>query len=128
MALELALADPDRVASLVLLCPGIVGYGRPAEPELDADYEALTAAGDEEALVELHVRTFGRAGPDPFVADMARSAVRAAPSKACQPEGEPAFDRLGEVSIPAVIMVGNKDRPALIDCSDQAAARIPESA
>lgn len=125
MALELAVTEPDRALSLILLCPGIAGYDWPEEPELDAEYEALTAAGDEDGLVELYLRTWGQAGPDPFVAELARSAVRAAPSEAFQQEGKPVFDRLGELSVPAVIMVGDKDWPAVIDCSEQAAARIP---
>jgi pimeloyl-ACP methyl ester carboxylesterase len=37
----------------------------------------------------------------------------------------PVFDRLGEVAVPTSIMVGDLDRPALIDCDLRAAERIP---
>ena len=39
IGLGLALAQPDRVEALVLLCPGISGYAWPEEPEVDAAFE-----------------------------------------------------------------------------------------
>src|SRR5262249_31325947 len=36
-AIDLALAHPDRVLSLTLLCPGVSGYQWPDEPELGAE-------------------------------------------------------------------------------------------
>jgi pimeloyl-ACP methyl ester carboxylesterase len=35
------------------------------------------------------------------------------------------FDRLGEVSVPTSLLIGDADRPPLIDSNLQAAARIP---
>lgn len=124
-AVDLAIAEPGRLRSLVLLCPGISGYDWPPEPELNAQFDALAAAGDEEGMTQLCVQLWGAAGPDPLVTDMARSAVRAWPSDAFQQEGEPAFGRLGEVSAPTVLMVGDKDRPPLIASNEEAARRIP---
>jgi 3-oxoadipate enol-lactonase len=122
---DLALAEPDRVRSLILLCPGISGYDWPAEPEADAEFERLAAAGDEDGMVELTIRIWGKSGSDPLVTEMARSAVRALPSAELVVPVEPAFGRLGEIRAPTVIMVGDLDRAALIDSNEQAAARIP---
>ena len=123
---DLALAEPARVRSMVLLAPGISGYPWPDEPELDAEFEALAAAGDEDGVADLCVRVWGAAGPDPFVTELARSAARALPSQERFQRGDaPAFDRLDEIGAPSVIMVGTADQPALIECSEQAAARIP---
>lgn len=124
-ALELALAEPDRVRSLVLLCPGISGYDWPEEPEVAAQFQAAEQAGDEDAFVELCVRLWGAAGPDSLVTELARSAVRAWPSEELQQEDETVFGRLGEVTAPTVIMVGDKDRPPLIASNEEAARRIP---
>ena len=125
-AVEFALAEPSRVQSLTLLCPGITGYAWPEEPDLDALFETLVAAQDEDGLVDLCLRVWGAAGATPFVLELSRSAVRAgANEERFQRQGEPSFDRLGEVRVPTVIMVGDLDRPALIDCNEQAAARIP---
>src|SRR5262245_13651406 len=124
IAIELAIAEPQRVGSLGLLCPGITGYAWPEEPELDAEYEALIAAGDEDGLVRLGLREWAAAGPEPFITELMRSAARAAPSEKLQREGEPVFGRLEELHTPPVIMDGDLDRPALIASNEQAAQRI----
>jgi 3-oxoadipate enol-lactonase len=125
-AVEFALAEPGRAESLVLLCPGINGYPWPDEPEAEAEFDALTAAGDEDAAVAACLRLWGAAGVTPFVTELARSAVRAGPNEEqFQRAGEPVFDRLGEIRVPTVLMVGDKDLPALIESNEEAARRIP---
>ena len=125
-ALELALADPSRVRSLVLLCPGIGGYPYPETPELDAACDALAAAGDDEGIMRLLLDVWGRAGEDPLVTDLMRSAMRAwEGEEQFEREGEPTFDRLGELRAPTILMVGDQDDPALIASNEEAARRIP---
>ncbi len=124
-AVDFALDEPDRVTSLVLLSTGISGYPWPENPQTHARYTALEQAADEDGLVELCLEMWGAAGPDPFVADLARSAVRAWAYDEFEQEGEPAFDRLSDLRPRTVLLVGDKDNPALIACVEQAAARIP---
>jgi 3-oxoadipate enol-lactonase len=125
-ALEFALAEPSRVSSLVLLCPGIGGYPYPETPELDAECEALSAAGDEDGLLRVLLGVWGAAGPDPLVTELMRSAMRAWEGEdQFEKPGEPAFDRLGKLRVPTVLMVGDKDEPGLIASNEAAAARIP---
>lgn len=125
-ALELALARPGRVRTLVLLCPGISGYPYPETPELDAKYEALQAAGDEEGLLRVGLEQWGAAGPDPLVTELMRSALRAwASEEEFQQAGEPVYDRLGELQLPTVLMIGDKDDAGLIASNEAAAQRIP---
>jgi len=125
-ALELALAEPDQVQSLVLLCPGIGGYPYPDRHELEAQYEALAAAGDEDGLLRLSLEQWGAAGPDPLITELMRSALRAWENEErFEQEGEPTYDRLGEIRVPVVLMVGDKDDPGLIASNESAAARIP---
>jgi 3-oxoadipate enol-lactonase len=128
-AAELALAQPGRVRSLVLLCPGFPDYRWPEpEPELAAREAALTAAGDEDGLVQLWLRVWGRAGSEPFVADLMRSSLRAEASETrWRQSGEPVFGRLAELTVPTVIMVGDRDAPELIASNVTAARRIPRS-
>jgi 3-oxoadipate enol-lactonase len=124
-ALELAVAEPDRVRSLVLLCPGITGYDTQDDPGIEAEAEALEAAGDKDGLVRLVLRLWGAAGDDPLVTELARSSVNAWSSERFEQAGEPVLGRLGEIRAPTVIMVGDKDFPALIASNEEAARLIP---
>lgn len=125
-AINLALSDPDRVAALVLLCPGVTGYPRPDEPELDAEYEALVRADDVEGLVQLGLRLWGGAGADEAVAAQLRAAVPAWSTQGTYQRADPpAYDRLGELRMPSVLMVGDRDRSIVAACGGAVAARIP---
>ena len=125
-AVELGLAEPGRVRSLVLLCPGFGDYRWPApEPGLAEREAALAAAGDEDGLVQLWLGVWGTAGEDPFVADLMRSSLRAEASEELKEPAGPVFARLGELRAPTVIMVGDRDTSALIASNVHAALRIP---
>jgi len=125
-ALGLALRQPARVSALVLLCPGVPGFPWPEEPdELDAEYERALGAGDVDALAGLLQRVWAAAGPTPAVVEQLRSAARAEISAGdLQQQDPPVFDRLGEISVPTSLLVGDADYPPLIEANRQAAARI----
>jgi 3-oxoadipate enol-lactonase len=125
-AIELALARPDRVRSLVLLCPGIPGYAYPEEPAAEARFDEAAAAGDTDALVRLGLEQWGRSGDDPEVTELMRAAMRAWENEErFQQRGEPVYERLGELRVPVVLMVGDRDNPGLIASNEAAAERIP---
>jgi 3-oxoadipate enol-lactonase len=125
-AIELALAQPDRATSLVLLCPGIPGYAYPEDPAVEARYDEAAAAGDTEGLVRLGLDQWGRSGDDPQVTELMRTAMRAwANEERFQQRGAPVYDRLGELRIPVVLMLGDRDDPGLIASNEAAAERIP---
>ena len=128
-ALGLALQQPARVSALVLLCPGVPGFPwpDPEEPdELEAEYEHALDAGDVDALAGLLQRIWAAVGPTPAVMEQLRSAARAVISSArLEQQDPPVFDRLGEISVPASLLVGDADYPPLIEANRQAAARIP---
>jgi pimeloyl-ACP methyl ester carboxylesterase len=126
-ALGLALQQPARVSALVLLCPGVPGFAWPEEPdESDAEYERALGAGDVDALAGLLQRVWAAAGPTPAIMEQLRSAARAAVSSGdLEQQDPPVFDRLGEISVPTSLLVGDADYPPLIQANRQAAARIP---
>jgi len=125
-ALELAVAEPDRVRSLTLLCPAVPGFPYEEDPQLDAEYEALLAADDTEGLIQMGLREWAAAGLTPFVEELMRSAAKAGPGEEeFQEEFAPVYDRLTEITSPTVLMVGDKDRKSLIASNKAAAERIP---
>jgi pimeloyl-ACP methyl ester carboxylesterase len=126
-ALGLALEQPARVSALVLLCPGIPGFPWPEEPdELEDDYERALGARDVEALAGLMQRVWASAGPAPAVMEQLRSAARAEISSGDMQEPDPpVYGRLGEISVPTSLLVGDADYPPLIQANREAAARIP---
>ncbi len=125
-ALGLAVEQPARVTALVL-CPGLPGYPWPEEPdELDAEYERALDAGDVDALADLMQRVWAGAGPTPAVMEQLRSAAWAEiSSRDMEQPDPPVFGRLGEISVPTSLLVGDADYPPLIQANRQAAARIP---
>ncbi len=125
-SVDLALADPDRVAAMVLVCPGISGYPWPDEPELEAEFDAAMQAGDLDRLAEISLREWAAAGADEAARTQIRSAAPAwANEGEFQQPGPDAFDRLGEINVPTVLMVGDLDRRPLIESNEQAARLIP---
>jgi 3-oxoadipate enol-lactonase len=125
-AIGLALAQPERVSALVLLCPGVWDYPWPPEPGPEAEYEAAFAAADIEALTAFGLRTRAAAGSDPAAVAQLRSAAQAwLVTAGFEQPNPPAFDRLAGISAPTSVLVGDLDRPALIACNEQIAQRIP---
>ena len=125
-AMDLAVLHPDRVLSLTLLCPGVNGYAWPDEPELEAEWEALVAADDQEGLFQLGMRLWAAAGHDPVVESLMRDAGEAqANEERFQRKVEPTFDRLGEIAVPTVMVVGDIDNPTLVEADLAAAQLIP---
>ena len=125
-AIGLALAQPERVSALVLVAPGVDDYPWPAGDPYFAEFGSLFAAGDREGLVALGLRTWAAAGADPAAEAQVRSAVAAFFAQGdFERPGPPVYPRLGEVRVPAALMIGDLDYPMVYDCSVRIAARIP---
>lgn len=125
-AIGLALAQPGRVRSLVLVAPGIGDYPWPEDDPYFQEFGALFAAGDREGLVALGLRTWAAAGADPAAQAQIRSAVSAFfLSGDYERPDPPVYQKLGEISAPSVLAIGDLDYPMASDCAERIAAGIP---
>lgn len=125
IALNAALSFPDRVQGLILVCPAIGGYryGGPPHP-LVAAINAAYESGDLELTSELEVQLWvdgvGRTPEqvDPAVRDLVREmnliSLRVDERLWEQeiPLSPPALERLGQIQVPTLVIIGELDVPA----------------
>jgi 3-oxoadipate enol-lactonase len=141
-ALEVALARPELVEALVLVGAGFPGHDWSAEMKAAdaAEMEALER-GDIDAAVEVCMRTWvdgPRRKPedvDPAVrervAEMQRRAYELQTPVWETAEEEPLVsnlaERLGEVTVPTLILVGEEDIPDMHQIADRLERGLPNA-
>jgi pimeloyl-ACP methyl ester carboxylesterase len=126
-AIGMALDQPQRVSALVLLAPGVQDYPWPHDDPFWQQIEAAFTAGDADALTELGLRTWAAASADAGATAQIRAAVAAffRQGEFERPD-PPAFSRLSEIRIPAVVAVGDLEYPMVDKCGRAIADRIPD--
>jgi pimeloyl-ACP methyl ester carboxylesterase len=140
VALEIALAQPERVSALVLVGSGLSGHDWSDEMKASwEEEEAAFNAGDMDAAVEVTLRTWVD-GPnrkpediDPDVrakvAEMQRRALELYAEVGDDAEEEllvaDVAERLGEIRVPALVAVGDEDVPDIHAIADRLASEIP---
>jgi 3-oxoadipate enol-lactonase len=134
IAMQSALDEPQRVGSLTLIDSALPGFGYSPEFEsaIQELQEAVRREGPRPAFERLwlpHPLFDGlRRFPDRFAA--LREMVLSFPAKDYLLEAEPPperqlVDRLGEVSAPTLVMVGELDLPDFQIIAEVLAANIP---
>jgi pimeloyl-ACP methyl ester carboxylesterase len=143
IALDFALAHPDRVSALVLVAPGVSGAPPAGATDVDevessvwAALEAADAAGDMEALNEGEIRFWldGPHAPEGRVGGAVRTLalsmnriVLEAPSPGYEPTVTDGWSRLQEVNCPVLLVVGDLDMGHLQRRCDHLAAHFPDA-
>lgn len=139
VAIDFALENPDRVEALVLVASPVGGFDPDApRPEEWDEMVAADEAGDLARLSELGVRKWvdgPRRGPgavDPAVRDLVREmnliALTNEGSGLLNDEREPeppAAGRLGEIRAPALVVVGELERPEMLAAADLLVREVP---
>lgn len=140
VALEVAVARPELVSALVLVGAGLPGHDWSEETQAGwAEEEAALERGDLDAAVEVNLRMWvdgpGRgstdvdAGVREQVAVMQRRAFELQLPIGDAAEEEPLVpdlaQRLPEIHVPTLIIVGEEDRPDMHAIADRLAALIP---
>jgi pimeloyl-ACP methyl ester carboxylesterase len=143
LALDAALALPDRVDGLVLIAPAVRGDGGPGFDESQApaairqlwdQYEAAQHASELDLLnhIEAHYWLDGPLEPEHRVAGAPRDLFLEMNARvlAAAPVGEEAdrpgaWERLGQVRAPTLVLWGDLDEPWTGDVCRALAAGIP---
>jgi pimeloyl-ACP methyl ester carboxylesterase len=124
-ALDATLAHPDRVTGLVLVGSNPSGLTdddieySPRELELEKAMDTAEEAQDVEALVRIEVQLWD-IGPERDVEDVDPEFVQRAIelnvgaahwdfAGTASPPAHPAVDRLGEVAVPTLVVIGDYD-------------------
>jgi pimeloyl-ACP methyl ester carboxylesterase len=140
VALEVALAQPNRVSALVLVGSGLPGHDW--SDEMKASWEEEEAEfnkGDLDAAVEVTLRTWvdgPRRKPEDVdpevrarVGEMQRRALELYQEVGDDAEEEllvaDVADRLGEIQAPTLVVVGAEDVPDIHAIADKLASEIP---
>ncbi len=138
-SVDLTLSHPGRVRALVLVAPALSGAPEPTyEPEvlaLDEEWDAAEERGDLDALNRLEARVWldGPTAPEGRVEGAARDLFLDMNGRALAAE-EPgerddqvaAWDRLGEIAVPTLVLVGEHDLQYIKANCARAAGAVPD--
>jgi 3-oxoadipate enol-lactonase len=126
IAIAAAIERPERVSALALVASGIAGRPLNVEgtAEEEARWEAAEASGEVAQLVELDLEIWAPMGVDDELRTMFLE--NAEVSNAEDPAVEEAsVGRLGEISIPTLVVTAGRDVPDLDAIGDLLIREIP---
>ena len=112
LALDIALAHPDRLWAVAGVAPGLGGHdGGAYTEEHEARFEA--AADKTEAMMEIDLEVWAPLGADDRIRQLWRATPDANPLpdgvEPLEPAGAPAKERLDELAVPTLIVTASHD-------------------
>lgn len=131
LATNFAIAYPDRVTKLVLAAPGLGGVANPPLPWAAPVFQAAAAGEPERAarlwaetpIMALRLRP-GAASVRSLVMDNARLWTY---KRTERPMTPPAVERLQAITRPALVVVGDKDLPHIIQIAQTLVDKMPDA-
>ena len=137
VALDAVLGHPSRFCGVVLVAPSVTGAPAAAYPpeaqDLMAQLREAQQAGDLDQVIALkaHLWLDGPLAPEGRVTGQPRELFRdmnavalRSPPVGSSVDDAPAYQRLGEVSAPTLVIQGNLDFPHIQDRSRHIAATV----
>jgi len=143
LAIDYTLEHPERVSAMVAVAAGLSGY-EPSDDEQEEMRRLFGPVEEAEKLgeldrandLEVHLWVDGPRRTPEQVSSAVREKVREMNGNLYrrleeskqgrpQPLNPPATQRLGEIQVPTLVVIGDEDVPGLIHFSDIIAADIP---
>ncbi len=138
VAIQAAVEHPEQVAGLVLVGAGLPGYAGENPPEVErlfAEAEAAGQRGDGRTVMTL-MEQLWLVGPERRAAEVDQvylerarqlltQAFRPQNGAESQDEEWSALDRLAEITIPVLLIVGERDVPDIVGAARFMADRLP---
>jgi pimeloyl-ACP methyl ester carboxylesterase len=142
VAMETTIARPDLVSRLVVVAPGLRGFDMSDETKKGwEEEEAALERRDVDEAVEINMRMWvdgPSRSPDEVdpevrrkVAEMQRRAIEIWLEAGEEGEHQPLVEdwggRLSEISVPTLVLVGELDRPEMLEIAERLEAEIPNA-
>jgi 3-oxoadipate enol-lactonase len=126
IAIDAAVERPERVLALVLAVSGVAGRPLNVEgtPEQETRWEAAEAKGDVAELAELDMEIWAPMGVDDELRAMFVENAEASNTDDPAVE-EPSVERLGEITVPTLVVTAGRDVPDLDQVGDLLGRKIP---
>lgn len=132
IALDVAVAHPDRLWAVVGVAPALAGHdGEPYTEEQGERYEAAEAAGDLDAAMDVDFEVWAPLGADDRIRQLWRATPDANPLpdgvEPLEPAGAPAKERLGELAVPTLVVTAKHDPPGFREIGPLVAEAAPDA-
>ncbi|MFZ0341647.1 MAG: alpha/beta hydrolase [Gaiellaceae bacterium] len=130
IALDVALAHPERLWAVAGVAPGLAGHDDAAyTEEHEARYEA--AEDKVEAMMEIDLEVWAPLGADERIRDLWRATPDANPLpdgvEPLAPVGAPAKERLGELAVPTLVVTAAHDPRGFREIGPTVAQAAPDA-
>jgi 3-oxoadipate enol-lactonase len=130
LALDIALAHPERLWAVVGVAPGLGGHdGAAYTEEHEARFEAAEDKG--EAMMAIDFEVWAPLGADERIQELWRATPDANPLpdgvEPLDPEGPPAKERLDELTVPTLIVTAKHDPAGFREIGPLVAGAAPNA-
>jgi len=133
ISVEVPLAHPDRVSALIPVASGLFRYSGWSDRmrSLWEEMDPLVAAGDIERAQEIELDAWvpraGLPGDDDIwrIAEENRKVFLIDEDLEEWPSDVPAEDRIAEIAVPTLAVVGDRDIPEMLAIADLIRDRVP---
>jgi len=132
IALDVALAHPERLWALIGVAPGLGGHDAAAySEEQEARYDAAEAKGDLEDAMAVDFEVWAPLGADELMRQLWRTTPDANPLPGGVeprfPASPPAKERLAELTVPALIVTVARDPAGFREIGPLVAREAPNA-